>query len=75
MSIIAKPNGELLPGIDTGNKKGAIRIKQEIKPPCSPIRSRNSLKLIPSSGICLDMSEIILEVDSVVDSLDICDPD
>lgn len=73
MSIMANPNGKLLPGIDTGSKNGATRIKQDIKPPCSPISSKNSLKLTPSSGICSDTPEIILEVDSVVDSLDMLD--
>ena len=57
INSIASPNGVLLPGIDTGNRKGAIRIRQDSKPPCSPMSSKKSLKFIPSPGISLEILE------------------
>jgi hypothetical protein len=55
ISNIANPNGKLLPGIDTGNRNGATRTRQDSKPPCSPMSSKKSLKFIPSAGISLDI--------------------
>ncbi len=64
-SIIARPNGTLLPGIDTGNKNGAINIKHDNNPPCSPINVKKSSKLIPFDGISEDIRVMMLEVFSL----------
>ena len=53
---MAVPKGILLPGIETGSKNGAVKIIQDIKSPRSPIISRNSSKVIPSSGIFEEIS-------------------
>ena len=42
INSIAKPNGKLLPGIDTGKRNGATRTRQDSKPPCSPMSSKKS---------------------------------
>ena len=65
--IIANPNGVLLPGIETGNRKGATRIRQDSKPPCSPMSSKKSLKVIPSEGISLDILETESDALSLVE--------
>ncbi len=48
---IAKPNGKLLPGNDTGKRNGATSIMHDNKPPCSPMSSKKSSNVIPSTGI------------------------
>ena len=55
---IAEPNGMLIPGTETGSKKGAVKIMQDMKRPRSPIISRNPSNLIPSSGIFKEISDI-----------------
>jgi len=67
ISNIASPNGELLPGIDTGNRNGATRTRQDSKPPCSPMSSKKSLKFIPSAGISLDILETESDALSLVE--------
>lgn len=46
---MAKPNGILLPGIDTGSKKGPVKMMQVNNWPSSPIISKNSFNVAPSS--------------------------
>jgi len=58
---IADPKGMLIPGIETGSKNGAVKIMQDMNSPRSPIISRNSSKLIPSSGIFEEISSITIE--------------
>ena len=53
---IADPKGMLIPGIETGNKKGAVKIIHDMKIPRSPIISRNPSNVIPSSGIFVEIS-------------------
>ncbi len=59
---MANPNGKLLPGIDTGSKKGATSTVHEIKNPCSPMSSKKSLKVMPSEGSSKDILETKSEV-------------
>ena len=61
INSMAKPKMELLPGMDIGNKKGAINSIHDINMPLLPISSKNSLKVIPSSGISEEMSFTTLE--------------
>lgn len=65
INIIPSPKGMLDPGIDTGIKKGVAKIKQMINPPRSPINSRKSLMVIPSSGILEDISSSDIEKHSL----------
>ncbi len=58
---MANPNGMLIPGMDTGSKKGAVKITQDMKRPRSPITSRKSFKVIPSPGIFEEISDIKTE--------------
>ena len=48
---IAVPKGILVPGIDTGSRKGAVKTIHDMKRPRSPIISIKSSKVIPSDGI------------------------
>jgi hypothetical protein len=48
---MADPKGILDPGIDTGSKKGAVKIIHDIKRPRSPVISKKSSKVMPSVGI------------------------
>jgi hypothetical protein len=48
---MARPKGMLLPGMDTGNKKGPVKTIHENNWPPSPIISKNSFKVNPSLGI------------------------
>ena len=66
---IAKPNGKLLPGRDTGKRNGATSTIHEINPPFSPISSKKSLNVIPSVGISKDILETVADALSLVDSL------
>jgi hypothetical protein len=68
MSNIPNPNGMLLPGKDTGKRKGATRIIQVKSPPCSPISCKKSLKVIPSEGISKDILVTVSEVLSFSES-------
>lgn len=57
----AKPRMELLPGMDIGNKNGDINRMHDKNMPLSPVSSRKSLKVIPSSEIFEEISLITLE--------------
>lgn len=48
---MARPKGMLLPGIDTGSKKGPVKIMQVNNWPSSPIISKKSFRVVPSSEI------------------------
>lgn len=63
---MADPNGMLIPGTDIGSKNGAVSIIHDIKSPRSPIMSRKSFKVIPSSGIFEEISSMIMEKCSTV---------
>jgi len=66
---IAKPKGKLLPGKDTGKRKGATSIMHDNKLPCSPIRSKKSSNVIPSTGISKDILETVSDTLSLLESL------
>ena len=42
-------------------------LRQDSKPPCSPMSSKKSLKFIPSSGISLDILETESDALSLVE--------
>lgn len=50
-----------VPGMDSGIKNGAARIKQVISLPRSPKRFKKALNVIPLCGIFFDILQIVYE--------------
>ena len=66
---IAVPKGMLIPGTETGNRKGAVSIMQDMKSPFSPIMLRKPSNVMPSTGIVEEISLMTCEKCSALSNL------